>query len=89
MDRHKSKLTVGNDDVAMDETGLGQWFTTNDNGQFEFAFPAENDTVNNLANVIQDAPYAGPSEPFNGIHRHPSGSGDAVAGPSKIPHRSS
>ena len=28
-------------------------------------------------------PYAGPSELSNGIHNHPSESGDAIAGPSK------
>jgi hypothetical protein len=86
------------EDTNMDEVtddGLDQFFTTNDNGQLEFEFNSTAiqadilaDANANLANAIQDTPYDGPSEPFNGIHRHPSGSGDAVAGPSKIPHRS-
>ena len=59
---------MGSPDSAPND-GLDNWFTTNDNGQFEFAFPAEIDTANNhaaiqdtilgdsndhLANVIQD-----------------------------------
>ena len=93
---------MGTPDSAPND-GLDEWFTMNDNGQLEFELPTEFNIVDNsaavqnailadantrLANTVRDTPQAGPSEPFNGIHRHPSKSGDAVAGPSKIPHRS-